>query len=457
MNKKIISIIIGFASVTSSAFLHAEDLLAVYQQAKANDPLVLKAQAQYMASKEGIDQARAVLLPNLSAEASLSSRESDAQNFNDNFGPIGSTVTSTTDSTEYSATLNMQLYSHDSWLRLDNAKKSAHQSDIAYQAVKQELIVRVTGGYFDVLSAKDDLDFSKAEKASIERQLEQTKQRFSVGLTAITDVHEAQAQYDNAVTAEIRAENNVFKAEEALRVITNIYPRNLSSLNTKRFSASRPIPDSANEWQKVAEAKNLDLISQKISVDIAKEAINIARSGHYPSLNLRGNFSSGKSKSGFTAVNGSQNFPETPFYDTSSIGVTLSVPLYSGGAISSAVRQEQSNYVAASQDLAQTHRNVIRNTRNAYNTVIADVSAIKALGQAVISAESALKATEAGFEVGTRTIVDVLNSTRNLYDAKRNLSTTRYGYVQNILALKLAGGTITEQDLSDINQGLIAN
>jgi outer membrane protein len=141
--------------------------------------------------------------------------------------------------------------------------------------------------------------------------------------------------------------------------------------------------------------------------------------------------------------------------DDHSIGITLKVPIYSGGAITSAVRQAQSNYVAASQDLEQTHRNVVRNTRNAYNTVIAAVSAIKALEQALVSAESALKATDAGFEVGTRTIVDVLDSTRNLYNAKRNLSSTRYNYVQSILSLKRAAGTISEQDLVNINKGLI--
>ncbi|NQZ80709.1 MAG: outer membrane channel protein TolC [Colwellia sp.] len=454
MNKKIISIIIGLASVTSSAFLHAEDLLAVYQQAKANDTVVLKAQAQYMASKEGIDQARAILLPSLTATAGISTRKDDTVSRGIAPYPLSGTVySSEQDTTSYGANLNMQLYHHDSWLRLDNAKKSAHQSDIAYQAAKQELIVRVTGAYFDVLSAKDDLEFAKAEKASIERQLEQTKQRFSVGLTAITDVHEAQAQYDNAVTKEIRAENGVFTAEEALRVITNIYPRNLNNLNTERFSVSRPIPDSADEWQKIAESKNLELIAQKISVDIAKENINIARSGHYPTLDLSGRYSN----SDDTFNDNFTSEYNRPDLDSQSIGITLTIPLYSGGAVSSEVRQAQSNYVAASQDLEQAHRNVIRNTRNAYNTVIAGVSAIKALGQAVVSAESALKATEAGFEVGTRTIVDVLNSTRNLFDAKRNLSTTRYGYVQNILALKRAGGTITEKDLNDINQGLIAN
>ncbi|MFT5297148.1 MAG: outer membrane protein, partial [Colwellia sp.] len=209
---------------------------------------------------------------------------------------------------------------------------------------------------------------------------------------------------------------------------------------------SRPVPDSANEWQQTAEAKNLELIAQKIAVDIAKENINIATSGHYPTLSLDGSY--GKSNTDDLLLNSSSDS------DSKSIGITLRVPLYSGGATSSGVRQAQSNYVAVSQDLEQTHRNVVRNTRNAYNTVIAAVSAIKALGQSVVSAESALKATEAGFEVGTRTIVDVLDSTRNLYNAKRNLSSTRYNYVQNILSLKRAAGTITEQDLININQGL---
>ncbi len=442
MNKTITSLLIGLACAASSTLANAEDLLSVYQQAQANDPVVLRAHAQYLATEEGIEQARAVLLPQISGSATFSDGESEG--FDSTTGNI---ISTDTESFSYGATLSMELYRHSTWLRLDNAKKLAHQSDIAYQVAKQDLIVRVTEAYFNVLRAKDDLEFSIAEKTAIERQLEQTKQRFSVGLTAITDVHEAQAQYDNAVTDEIRAENKVFNAEEALRVITNIYPRNLDVLNTERFGTSRPAPDSANEWQQTAEAKNLDLIAQKISVDIAKENINIARSGHYPSLSLSGNINS--SDNDFNGVN-------TAALDSHSIGITLNVPIYSGGAITSGVRQAQSNYVAASQSLEQTHRNIVRNTRNAYNTVIAAVSAIRSLEQSVISAQSALKATEAGFEVGTRTIVDVLNSTRNLYNAKRNLSSTRYDYIQSVLTLKRSGGTITEQDLTDINQGLMA-
>ncbi|WP_206483741.1 outer membrane channel protein TolC [Thalassotalea sp. G2M2-11] len=454
MKKTITSLMVGFACATASTMTFAEDLLSVYQQAKANDPVVLKAQAQFNASQEGIEQARALLLPQLSASATLSASERDSQNFNADLGAFGSSITSKTDSTSYGANLNMQLYHHDTWLKLDNAKKLAHQSDINYQSAKQELIVRVTKAYFDVLSAKDDLAFANAEMKAIERQLEQTKQRYSVGLTAVTAVHEAQAQFDNAVTSVIRAENSVFNAEEALREITNVYPRNLNRLNTERFSASRPIPDSANEWQQTAEAKNLNLIAQKISVDVAKENINIARAGHYPTLDLNGSYGKQKSQSDFTTNGMTQSFPESPYNDSQSISVTLRVPIYSGGAISSSVRQAQSNYVAASQDLARTHRSVVRNARNSYNTVIAAVSSIKALEQSVISAESALKATEAGFEVGTRTIVDVLDSTRNLYNAKRNLSSTRYNYIQSILTLKRAGGTISEKDIMSINQGL---
>ena len=445
MRKTITALFIGLACAASSSLANAEDLLSVYQQAQANDPVVLGAHAQYLATEEGIEQARAVLLPQISGSASYTDGKGDSLEEDENKNIF--VATSDTENFTYGATLSMELYRHSTWLRLDNAKKLAHQSDISYQVAKQDLIVRVTEAYFNVLSAKDDLEFSIAEKAAIERQLEQTKQRFSVGLTAITDVHEAQAQYDNAVTDEIRAENNVFNSEEALRVITNIYPRDLSILNTERFGTSRPSPDSANEWQQTAEAKNLDLIAEKINVDIAKENINIARSGHYPSLDLNGSINSSD-----TDVNSFNS----PALDSQSIGITLTVPIYSGGAISSSVRQAQSNYVVASQNLEQSHRNVVRNTRNAYNTVIAAVSAIKSLEQAVVSAESALKATEAGFEVGTRTIVDVLDSTRNLYNAKRNLSSTRYTYIQNVLALKRAGGTITDQDLKDINKGLMA-
>lgn len=457
MKKTLSTLIIAIASAMTVNNAQADDLLSVYEQALLNDTIVLKAQAQFEIVKEDITQARSALLPQISANGSISISERESQQSQiTGSDVVFYNITSNTDSTSFGANLNMQLYHHDTWLRLGTAEKSAHQSDLTYQVAKQDLIVRVAQAYFALLSAKDDLEFAKAEKAAIARQLEQTKQRFSVGLTAITDVHEAQAQYDNAVTEEIRSENAIYNAEEELRVITNAYPRNINILNTDRFSTSTPNPNSADEWQKAAEAKNLDLIAAKVGIDVAKDGINIARSGHYPTLDLNGNWGSGKSQTSVTAQGTTQDFDETPFFDSYSIGVTLNVPIYSGGAIESSVRQAQSRFVLASQDLMQTHRGVVRTTRNAYNTVVATISGIKALEQSVLSATKALEATEAGFEVGTRTIVDVLDSTRNLYNAKRNLSSTRYAYIQNVLLLKRAGGTITDEDITAINAGLMA-
>lgn len=445
MKKTVSTLMMVIASAMTATNAQADDLLSVYQQALLNDTVVLKAQAQFEIVKEDIIQARSALLPQISGYASYNDGEREGYS-----ALTGNTSTTEFNSLGYGANLNMQLYHHDTWLRLNIAEKSAHQSDLVYQVAKQDLIVRVAQAYFALLSTKDDMAFAQAEKAAIARQLEQTKQRFSVGLTAITDVHEAQAQYDNAVTEEIRAENAIYSAEEELRVITNSYPRNINILNTDRFSTSTPNPNSADAWQQVAEAKNLDLLASKVGIEVAKQTIDSARAGHYPSLDFGASYNSADGET--DGPLGSINSPALNDY---SLGVTLNVPIYSGGAIESSVRQAQSRFVLASQDLKQTHRSVVRTTRNAYNTVVATISGIKAFEQSVLSATKALEATEAGFEVGTRTIVDVLDSTRNLYNAKRNLSSTRYAYIQNVLLLKRAGGTITDEDITAINSGLM--
>jgi outer membrane protein len=446
MKKTLSTLIIAITTALSSTYAQADDLLTVYQQALLNDPVVLKSQAQFMIVQEDIVQARATLLPQITASGGYTSGE---QEF---VGNDDITInTQEADSLTYGANLNMQLYHHDSWLRLGNAEKAAHQSDLTYQVAKQDLIIRVTTAYFDLLSAKDDLVFATAEKDAIARQLEQTKQRNAVGLTAITDVYETQAQFDGAVTEEIRAQNTIYQREEALRVITDSYPTNVSILNTDRFSTSTPVPNSADEWQAIAEAKNLDLITAKVGIDIAQDNIDIARAGHYPTLDFAANYNG---KDDDKAIN-SLPSADLPAVDGYSLGVQLNVPIYSGGAIQSSVRKAQQNFVLASQDLSLTHRNVVSTTRNSYNTVIAGISAIRALEQSVLSAEKALEATEAGFEVGTRTIVDVLDSTKNLYNAKRNLSTSRYLYINNVLLLKREAGTITEDDLTAINSGLM--
>jgi len=342
--------------------------------------------------------------------------------------------------------LRMSLYDYQNWIALDRAEKVAQQSDTNYALSKQDLIVRTTGAYLAILRAKDSLTFVQAEKRAIERQLEQTKQRFNVGLTAITDVHEAQANFDNTVAQEIITENVVELRLEQMREITGKYHGNISVLNTESFSATRPSPVGVDNWLKIAEEMNLDLMVRNIAKEIAKEDISSARAGHLPTLSLSGSY--GRNDSDTNGI----NFPAT---DSNSIGITLNVPIYSGGAVNAQTAQARYRFVAASEDLELAYRSTVRSVRSAYNDVIAATSTIRALQQAVVSADSALKATEAGFDVGTRTIVDVLNSTRNQFDARQRLASARYDFISAILDLKRASGNLTEQDLVDINRGLM--
>jgi outer membrane protein len=232
-----------------------------------------------------------------------------------------------------------------------------------------------------------------------------------------------------------------------MREITGKYHDKLSVLNTENFSATRPSPEGVDNWLKIAEQKNLELMVRSFSKDIAKDDIASAKAGHYPTLSLSGSY--GRND---TEINGNSNFPAR---DNNSIGLNLSIPIYSGGAVSAQTAQARYRFVAASEDLELAYRSTVRSVRSAYNDVIASTSTIRALQQAVVSADSALKATEAGFDVGTRTIVDVLNSTRNQFDARQRLASARYDFISAILDLKRASGNLTEQDLVDINRGLI--
>lgn len=435
MKKTLLSLLISI-SMTSSVY--ADSLNAVYQQALQNDPATLQSKALKEAAFIDIDKSRAGLLPQISLSLSASETYGD------------------TERSSNSATVNLSqsLYNRSVWVALDRAELVASRADTTYANAMQNLIVRTVTGYFDTLQAQDDLEFAQAEKRAIERQLEQTKQRFEVGLTAITDVHEAQAQYDTSVAAEISAENNVEINLEALREITGNYYTQLNVLNTSSFSASMPNPSDINNWLKLAEERNLQLLTANTSVDIAKFDIKSARSGHYPTVSLTANASSSDS-GGTTVVTDSGLLTSDDRSNTYGIGLNVSVPLYTGGSVTANVDSAKYSFIANSEERERIHRSVIRSVRSNYNDVKAAISRIKAFEQAVISAESALKATEAGFDVGTRTIVDVLNSTRNLFDARRNLSRVRYGYVTSMMSLKLAAGTLSEQDVSDIDQGLI--
>jgi outer membrane protein len=408
----------------------ADDLMQIYQKALTSDPIVLQAQAQRNTLYEQIEENRAPLLPSLSASVGYAKSWNDIQGDNDGFtGRLS---------------LSQLIYDHSVWVGLSLAEKAASQADSAYASAMQSLITRVTSAYFNVLTAKDNFEFKGAEKRAIERQLEQTKQRFAVGLTAITDVHEAQAQYDLASASEILAENVLANSYESLREITGIDHKSINVLDTERFSASTPSPASSADWLKMAESSSIDLMTQRIAKDIAQESITLYKAGHMPTVSLDANYTKALEQA------------QGPDFDSKDIGINIKVPIFEGFKIDSRVKQAQYKYIEASELLEQTHRGVVKNVRNNFNNVTASISSIRAYEQSVVSSESALKATQAGFEVGTRTIVDVLNRTRDLYDSKRQLSEARYGYINSILALKQAAGTINEDDVMAINSGLKA-
>ncbi|ALS34131.1 outer membrane channel protein [Pseudoalteromonas translucida KMM 520] len=450
MKKNILAALVSLSCAIGATAAHAEDLLQVFEIATANDPTVLKAKAQADAQSYQSDRAMSALLPQIGL--SLGYEKSDSTSFQVDESTFNQVkLESDTDQFTRGVSLSQTLFDLGAWNNLGIADKQALQASAQYDFAKQDLIVRVADGYFNVLSAIDSLEFVKAEKRAIERQLEQTKQRYAVGLTAITDVHEAQAQFDNSVAQEIVAGNAVETARELLREITGKYHAKLDVLNTETFSTVKPNKPSS-DLVKVAEEKNLNLQVAKVTVDIAKDQIELAKVGHYPKLTLDARYGDSLTN---RDINGT-SFDNQPRADSTTIGINFSVPLYSGGATVAATNQARAFYVAASQDYETNYRAVTRTVITSYNQVVSDIATFRALEQAVISAESALKATEAGFEVGTRTIVDVLVSTQNLYNAKRNLANVRYRYVVSTLRLKQATGTLTNADLMAINKGLNA-
>ncbi|MEK6215307.1 MAG: TolC family protein, partial [Vibrio fluvialis] len=260
----------------------------------------------------------------------------------------------------------------------------------------------------------------------------------------------AQAQYDTVLADEVLAENSLINSYESLREITGQEHTNLSILDTNRFSTSRTT-ESMEALIEQAQEKNLSLLSARISQDVAKDNISLASSGHLPSLTLDGGYNYGREYN--------DNYSSYDTYHENNdfnIGLNLTVPLYSGGNVSSQTKQAEYAYVAASQDLEASYRSVVKNVRAYNNNINASIGSVRAYEQSVISAQSALDATEAGFDVGTRTIVDVLDATRTLYSVKKNLSDARYSYIINVLQLRQAVGTLSEQDIIDVNAGLKA-
>ncbi len=436
MKKMLLPLLLGHLLGASAA--QAEDLLEIYQLALQNDPQLRAAMANRDSALEARPQAESRLLPSLNLSSGANLIRSDVNH-------SGAGNTGTSDSLNHYGTaslalnLSQSVYRKEYGIQLDQADKQIAQAEVTLAAEEQGLIIRVAQAYFNVLSAEDSLEFARAENAAIARQLDQAKQRFEVGLIAITDVHEAQAAFDQSRADLIQAENALDNAWEAQQEIIKQSVEQLSPLAAE-LPLSPPQPQNPEPWAETAQTQNLSLQAASYGVDIARLNIDVQDSGDSPTLDLVGShaLNVSSSASGVDA-------------QTTTIGLQFNLPFYSGGAVDSRTRQARYEYEAAQQNLDLQRRSVNRTVRDAYRGVMSSISTVEALKASTISAQSALEATEAGFEVGTRTMVDVLNAQRDLFRARSNYSKVRYDFILNGLLLKQATGTLTEDDLKQVN------
>ncbi len=416
-----------FALLAGPAHAAEQNLLDIYRLAQVEDRQLRAAAARLQGVREQIPLARAAYLPSLVAGANA------YRNYQDPEGAPSDDY----NSNELNLSLQQAVFDRAAWLRQGQASNRVKQAEVGYTSAEQALILRSADAYFAVLDATVNLRAVLADKEATARQLDQTKQRFEVGLIAITDVHEAQARFDRVSSEEIVARNQLDSAREALRVITGQYHADVADL-ADQVVLVRPEPADIQSWVERAATGNLTLLAAQYGVEVARDEIQIQRSGHYPTVDLFASY--GDSNVGGNSLGLGDR-------DSGRVGLELNLPLYLGGQVQSLTRQAEAGLIEASELYEQQSREIERQTRDAYRLVLASIAAVEALKQTVVSTQSALDATQAGFEVGTRTIVDVLDAQRDLFLAERDYEIARHRYVLSTLSLKQAVGTL---DLGDV-------
>ena len=444
-----ISLVLSLSFASAAA---AKDLVGVYEDATHSDPQVRAADANRLAQRESRPQAWAQLLPQLTGSGSWTKDKQNNEESSLLFDPainpptqLAIGVNST--AKRYGLNLQESIFSWANLMTLKEAENQVTQAEATYHAAEQNLMLRVCQAYFAVLSNQDNLDAQQASLEAIARQLDQANKRFDVGLIAITDVEEAKAARDTAAAQVIAAKRTLATSVDQLSEITG-QKYDVLSKPGDHMPLNNPDPASEDRWVEVSMDQNLTLISSRLAADIARDQVKVAFGGHLPTVS-------------FTASRTHTNTAETETFEgftlpvptsgtDTSYGFQISVPLFSGGMDQSRVRQAQYLWIAAKETVVQTSRATERQARDAYLGVISGISRVQALRQALESSQVALKATEAGYDVGTRTAVDVLNARRLLVQAQTDYSGSRYDYILSIVQLRLAAGTLNRKDLEEI-------
>jgi outer membrane protein len=436
-------IVCNLAIYASTRTVQADDLQSAYELATGFDPMIKGAAAERDAALEILPQSRALLLPKIGINADITRDRYEPRN-GDTRKEQGQDTTYFTNET-YTAELRQALLHHDLFMQWQQADHTAAQAVAIYAAAEQDLILRVATSYFLVLAAMDNLDFVVADKDAIEVTLNHAKTRYEVGLAAVTDVYEAQARYDISVSEELNAEKLLYDAHEALQKITGAKPQGVEVLKAE-IPLLLPEPQDPEKWTAMAQEQNPLLLAATAATSAAKDQVEVQRAGHYPTLDLIARYLYRDNDFGGTG------FPIRRI--DSSIGVQVDIPLFQGGLISSRTRQASYQFIEAQENRKEQLLEVQLQTRDSYRGVAVEISKVKALQQAILSSEKALGASQAGFDAGTRTIVDVLDSQRELLRARRDHARSRYDYLLNTLRLKQAAGIVDEGDIASINSML---
>ncbi|WP_462381105.1 TolC family outer membrane protein [Pseudomonas sp. Marseille-QA0892] len=423
------------------------DLVSIYQEAANNNADLAAARAQFRARQELVPQARAGLLPNLSGSAYVGDTRTEIDT-------TAGRQRIDRSAHSYQAQLSQPLFRADRWFQLQAAQATSEQAALQLSASEQNIILQSAEAYFAVLQAQDNLAATKAEESAFQRQFDQASERFNVGLSDRTDTLQAQAAYDNARANRLLAERRVDDAFQALATLTNRSYNSVEGISHE-LPILAPVPNDATEWVQTAARQNINLQATNFAVTAAEETLRQRRSGHAPTLDAVASYERGDNDAlgqSNSALNG-QNLGgfNVPRYngdaEQTSIGLRLTVPIYSGGLTSSQTREAYQLLDQSEQQRESLRRQVVENTRNLHRAVNTDVSQVQARRQTIVSSQSALEATEIGYQVGTRNIIDVLDAQRQLYSAVRDYNNARYDYILDNLRLKQAAGTLSPDDL----------
>ncbi len=437
-----IAVAVGLAASTNAA-----SIAEIYAEALNNDPVVGAAQATFLARKEIVPQSRAQLLPNVSLQGSSSKNKQgipgaalDTNPLSPTFGmPIPDVESN---SHNWSAQLSQTIFNLPSWYSWASARKIRDQAEWDLAGAQQNLITRVAEAYLNVLRAAARLESAVAEEEAVQRQLEQVQQRFDVGLVAITDVLESQAAYDSAVVRRIQAEGDHDNFFESLRTLTNKAYNSVDQL-ASALPIVDPAPADEEEWVRTALGQNFQIRSASSALESAQRDLKSRLAGHLPTIDA--------SASHNHSVTGGRSFFGNKF-DQTTYSVTLRVPVFQGGLTHSRFKESRARVEEARQRLIERELTVSRDTRNLFRSVKTDVVRVAARLKAIRSSTSALEATETGYEVGTRNIVEVLQAQQRLFASQFDYADSRYNYVLNLMRLKQSAGSLEQRDIGDLNE-----